>query len=70
MPALASRQARDGREGRRLRAWELQQQDWPQRRIAEALGVTEGAVSQWPKRARLEGWRGSGPAHGQVRGHG
>ena len=38
---------RDWREARRLRAWELKQQGWKQRRIAEALGVTPGAVSQW-----------------------
>jgi transposase len=38
---------RDWREGRRLRAWELHQQGWSQRRIAAALGVTPGAVSQW-----------------------
>ncbi|HEX2184197.1 MAG TPA: transposase [Chloroflexota bacterium] len=45
----------DYREGRRLRAWELSQAGWAQRRIAEALGVTEGAVSQWLKRAREGG---------------
>jgi transposase len=43
------------REGRRLRAWELQQEGWSQRRIAAALGVTEGAVSQWLKRAAQAG---------------
>lgn len=42
-------------EGRRLRAWELHQLGWTQTRIAEALGVTQGAVSQWLKRATLEG---------------
>jgi transposase len=42
-------------EGRRFRAWELAQQGWKQCRIAEALGVTEGAVSQWLKRAREGG---------------
>ena len=45
----------DWREGRRLRALELKAQGWSQRRIAEALGVTEGAVSQWVKRAREGG---------------
>ncbi len=40
------------RQWRRLRAWHLHQRGWPQVRIAEALGVTEGAVSQWFKRAR------------------
>lgn len=42
-------------EGRRLRAWELHQQGWTQHRIAQALGVTQGAVSQWLQRARLHG---------------
>jgi transposase len=45
----------DWKEGRRLRAWALAQQGWPQRTIAAALGVTEGAVSQWLKRAREGG---------------
>jgi transposase len=43
------------REGRRLRAWALQQEGWSQRQIARALGVTDGAVSQWLKRARQHG---------------
>jgi len=42
-------------EGRRLRAWELKAQGWRQRAIARALGVTEGAVSQWMKRGREGG---------------
>jgi transposase len=41
----------DWREGRRQRAWQLQQQGWKQKDIA-ALGVTQGAVSQWVKRGR------------------
>jgi transposase len=45
----------DWREGRRLRAWELAQQGWKQKDIAAALGVTQGAVSQWLTRARAEG---------------
>ena len=47
-----SKSATDWREGRRLRAFELKQQGWSQQRIAEALGVSKGAVSQWMKRAR------------------
>src|SRR5439155_7348025 len=43
------------REGRRFRAWELHQQGWKQRDIAAALGVTQGAVSQWLTRARTAG---------------
>jgi transposase len=50
-----SKGATDWREGRRLRAWELKQQGWSQQRIAEALGVSKGAVSQWMKRAREGG---------------
>src|SRR5579884_648659 len=46
---------KDWREGRRLRAWELYEQGWPQRKIAEALGVTEGAVSQWISRGKTHG---------------
>jgi transposase len=50
-----SRKATDWREGRRLRAFELKQEGWSQQRIAEALGVSKGAVSQWMKRARHGG---------------
>ena len=50
-----SREATDWREGRRLRAWELKQEGWPQQRIADALGVSKGAVSQWMKRGREGG---------------
>jgi transposase len=52
-----SKEATDWREGRRLRAFELKQEGWSQQRIAEALGVSKGAVSQWMKRAR----QGGGP---------
>jgi transposase len=45
---------KDWREGRRLRAWQLYQQGWKQKDIAEALGVTEGAVSQWMSRAKKD----------------
>src|ERR671917_1105770 len=50
-----SREATDWREGRRLRAFELKQEGWSQRQIADALGVSKGAVSQWMKRARQGG---------------
>jgi transposase len=43
------------KEARRLQAWHLKQQGWAQRRIAEAVGVSEGAVSQWMTRAREAG---------------
>lgn len=45
-------QPKDWREGRRLRAWELHKQGWKQKDIASALGVTQGAVSQWLARGR------------------
>lgn len=38
-----------------MRAWEVHEQGWSQRAIAEALGVTPGAVSQWLSRARRGG---------------
>lgn len=50
-----SRESTDWREGRRLRAFELKQEGWSQQRIAEALGVSKGAVSQWMKRAQQGG---------------
>jgi transposase len=43
------------KEARRLQAWRLKQKRWAQRQIAEARGVSEGAVSQWMRRAREEG---------------
>jgi transposase len=55
MEKTLSSEATNWREGRRLRALELKERGWKQTQIAEALGVTEGAVSQWMKRAREEG---------------
>jgi transposase len=43
---------RNWKEARRLQAWHLQQEGWSQRQIAGALGVSEGAVSQWMTRGR------------------
>lgn len=45
----------DWREARRFRAWTLKQQRWKQTDIARALGVSNGAVSQWLKRGREHG---------------
>jgi transposase len=45
----------DWKEYRRLRAWDLAREGWRQCEIARALGVTEGAVSQWLKRGRSAG---------------
>ncbi len=50
-----SESATDWREWRRLRAWELKRAGWAQSKIAEALAVSEGAVSQWLKRGRRAG---------------
>lgn len=51
----------DWKEARRKRALELKDQGWKQRHIAEALGVSEAAVSQWLSKADTPGnelWRG------------
>jgi transposase len=45
----------NGKAARRLPAWRLKPQGWSQCQTAEALGVREGAVSQWMTRAREEG---------------
>ena len=55
MSTITPRPPRDWREGRRLRAWDLHHQGWSGKQIAAALGVTQGAVSQWLKRAREGG---------------
>lgn len=48
---MISVESQDWRAMRRFRAWELYaEHHWPQSLIAEALGVTQGAVSQWIKR--------------------
>ena len=52
----------DWREERRKRAWDLKQHGWKQQTIAQALGVSEGAVSQWLKRGR-DGGREALTAH-------
>ena len=43
------------REYRRLRAWEMHQQGYRQQAIADALGLTQSAVSQSLARARAGG---------------
>ena len=48
----------DWKEWRRRRAWELSEQGWKQKEIAEALGVSQGAVSQWMKVGREQGEEG------------
>jgi transposase len=55
MEKTLSSQAKDWREGRRLRAFELKEEGWKQTEIADALGVSEGAVNQWMKRTSEKG---------------
>lgn len=55
MASQRKQEPTDWREGRRQRAWELHEQGWKQKDIAAALGVTQGAVSQWVKRGREGG---------------
>src|SRR5260370_37158758 len=45
----------DWREQRRLQALNLREHGWKQNKIAEALGVSEGAVSQWLHKAKTQG---------------
>lgn len=49
------KQYADWMEARRFRAVDLHEAGYSGRAIAEALGVTEGAVSQWLKKAREQG---------------
>src|SRR5919201_1797695 len=55
MSTTTDARPQDWLEGRRLRALELQEAGWKGIRIAEALGVSRGAVSQWLKAARAGG---------------
>ena len=55
MDETRDRRPETWQEGRRLRALALHEQGWPGARIAEVLGVTRGAVSQWLKRVREGG---------------
>jgi transposase len=55
MSRCTTKRPQSWREVRRLRAWELSRQGWRQRPIAQALGVSEGAVSHWLRQARQAG---------------
>ncbi len=55
MKDILSRTTSDDWEAWRFRAWELHHAGWKQTAIAQALGVTQGAVSQWLKRAEADG---------------
>jgi transposase len=48
----------DWREGRRFRVLELHRQGWKQQKIAEAVGVSQGRVSQILQRAQAQGFAG------------
>jgi len=53
--APKKRYAREWQARRRERAYELSQTGWTQKAIAEALGVSKGAVSKWLARAAVGG---------------
>ena len=50
-----SKHVQDWQEYRRFQAYELHQKGWKGNRIAEALGVSKSAVSQWLSKAREGG---------------
>jgi DNA-binding transcriptional regulator YdaS (Cro superfamily) len=50
MEKTLSTQATNWREGRRVSALELKERLEADTQIADTLGVSEGAVSQWKKR--------------------
>ena len=52
---MTPKEKTDWKVERRERAWALYESGWQQNEIAEALGVTRGAVSQWVKRAQEGG---------------
>ena len=54
-PRLGLHMPHDWKEWRRLRAWELHEQGWRSCAIAQTLGVSPGAVSQWFSRATTAG---------------
>lgn len=46
----------NAREFRRKRGFDLLKEGWKQSKIAEALGVCQGVVSQWKKRLKFQGY--------------
>ena len=61
---MAKQLPRAEREQRRLRAMGLLDKGWSQAEVARALGVTQGAVSQWKK-----AYQRDGPAGVKARPH-
>jgi len=55
MTTMKESRAQNWREYRRMRVWEMQQQGYKQQEIADALGLTQGAVSYIIKRAKAGG---------------
>jgi predicted transcriptional regulator len=55
MDKQAKKPTKEWREARRERDWDLKQKGWKQKDIAEALGVSAGAVSQWLTRDEAKG---------------
>ena len=66
--APKKRYAREWQEKRRERAYELSQVGWSQKAIAEALGVSKGAVSKWLSRA-ANGGSAALKSHPAAGGH-
>ena len=57
---------KDWKEARRKRAFELKERGWKQCEIAEALGVSKAAVSQWMvkmDKPDTQAWRAKPPGH-------
>src|SRR5438445_4739172 len=52
---MARRHFHDWREWRRFQALRLARRAWKHRDIAEALGITEGSVSQWLSKVQQRG---------------
>ena len=61
---------KDWREARRKRAFDLHEQGWTGRAIAQALGVSEAAVSRWlaaKEHIGRDGWRAKTRGHKAAR---
>jgi len=55
---MAASVSREACEYRRIQGLRLLEKGWSQRKVAEALGVTQGAVSQWLARYKSGGDEG------------